>query len=81
MKLDILPPQLTAQAKGQHVKYEKLKAFCETLRSDIICNDMAGGSDIGTHAKTALIAIQLLWNELDELKNGKSDGEEKKDGC
>ena len=69
MKLDILPASLAAECEGKHVKYEKLKKFCETLRSDITCNDMAGGSDIGTHAKTALMAIQMLWNELEEVKS------------
>ncbi len=73
MKLDILPKHLTAQAEGQHIKYDKLKKFCETLRSDIMCNDMAGGSDIGTHAKTALMAIQMLWNELEEVKRERDD--------
>lgn len=68
MKLDILPKKLAEQIEGKHVTYEKLKAFCGMFRSDIACNDMQGGSDLGTHAKTALMAIQMLWNELEEVK-------------
>lgn len=68
MKINILPDELSKQVDGKRVKYEKLIAFCRTLMSDITCNDMAGGSDLSAHAKTALMAIQLLWNELEEVK-------------
>lgn len=68
MKLDILPEKLAKQVEGKHITYEKLKAFCGMFKSDIACNDMQGGSDLGTHAKTALMAIQMLWNELEEVK-------------
>ena len=68
MKLDILPKELAEQVEGKHVTYEKLKAFCGRFKLDIACNDMQGGSDLGTHAKTALVAIQMLWNELEEVK-------------
>lgn len=73
MKLDILPAAISAELDGKHVKYEKLKAFCKTLMSDITCNDMAGGSDLGSHAKSALMAIQMLWNELEEVKAERDD--------
>lgn len=68
MKINILPDELSKQVDGKCVKYEKLIAFCRTLMSDITCSDMSGGSDLSAHAKTALMAIQLLWNELEEVK-------------
>ena len=68
MKLDILPDKLTAECEGKHVKYEKLVNACKQLKSDILCNDMQGGSDISKHAKTVLMAVQMIWNELEEVK-------------
>lgn len=68
MKLDILPAQLAAECEGKHVKYEKLVNVCKQLKSDIMCNDMQGGSDIATHAKTILMAVQMIWNELEDVK-------------
>ena len=68
MKLDILPASLAAECNGKHVKYEKLVKACKDLRSDIMCNDMQGGSDMSKHAKTILMAVQMIWNELEEVK-------------
>lgn len=68
MKLDILPASLAAECEGKHVKYEKLVNVCKQLKSDIMCNDMQGGSDISTHAKTVLMAVQMIWNELEDVK-------------
>ena len=68
MKLDILPAPLEAECEGKHVKYEKLVNVCKQLRSDIMCNDMQGGSDMSTHAKTVLMAVQMIWNELEDVK-------------
>lgn len=73
MKLDVLPASLAKKVEGKHITYEKLKAFCGMFKSDIACNDMQGGSDLGTHAKTALMAIQMLWNELEEVKRERDD--------
>ena len=73
MKLDVLPAAISAELDGKHVTYEKLKAFCRTFMSDITANYMAGGSDIGSHAKSALMAIQMLWNELEEVKAERDD--------
>ena len=68
MKLDILPDKLTAECEGKHVKYEKLVNACKQLKSDIMCNNMQGGSDMSKHAKTVLMAVQMIWNELEEVK-------------
>ena len=68
MKLDILLAPLAAECDGKHVKYEKLVNVCKQLRSDIMCNDMQGGSDMSTHAKTVLMAVQMIWNELEDVK-------------
>lgn len=68
MKLDILPVPLAAECEGKHVNYEKLVNVCKQLRSDIMCNDMQGGSDMSKHAKTVLMAVQMIWNELEDVK-------------
>ena len=33
-----------------------------------MCNDMQGGSDMSKHAKTVLMAVQMIWNELEDVK-------------
>lgn len=68
MKLDVLPKKLAAECEGKHVKYEKLARACSQLKSDIICDAIQGGSDLSKHATTVLIAVQMLWNELEDVK-------------
>lgn len=81
MKLDILPEKLAAECDGKHVKYEKLVKACKDLRSGIMCNDMQGGSDISRHAKTILMAVQMIWNELEEAKEKLEKTSHEADAC
>jgi len=68
MKLDILPDKLAAECEGKHIKYEKLVNVCKQMKSAILYNDLQGGSDMSKHAKTFLMAVQIIWNELEEVK-------------
>ena len=73
MKLDILPANLAKQIEGKHITYEKLDNFCKTFKTDILCNHMNGGGQMCSNAMSALALIQLLWNELEDLKQEKDD--------
>ena len=68
MKLDVLPEKLAKQVEGKHITYEKLDSFCKTLKTDIMCNQMNGGGQLCSNAMSALALIQILWNELEEVK-------------
>lgn len=73
MKLDVLPANLTKQIEGKHITYEKLANFCKMFKTDIMCNQMNGGGQLCSNAMSALAMIQLLWNELEDLKQEKDD--------
>ena len=68
MKLDILPANLAAACDGKHVKYERLVKACKDLKMDIMNSDLQGVSDMSKHAKTILMAVQMIWNELEDVK-------------
>ena len=63
MKLDILPEKLAKQVEGKHI----------TFKTDILCNQMNGGGQMCSNAMSALALIQMLWNELEDLKQEKDD--------
>lgn len=67
MKLDILPEKLAKQIEGKHITYEKLDSFCKAFKTDILCNQMNGGQ-LCRNAMTALALVQMLWNELEDVK-------------
>lgn len=73
MKLVILPENLAKQVEGKHITYEKLDNFCKTFKTDILCNQMNGGGQMCRNAMSALALIQMLWNELEEVKRERDD--------
>ena len=74
MKLDVLPANLAKQIEGKHITYEKLDSFCKTFKTDIMCNQMNGGGQLCSNAISALALIQMLWNELEDLKMKHGNG-------
>ena len=68
MKIEILSGSLNSQIRGKHVKEEKLRKLLKSVMSDITVNDMGGGSRLSNEAKSLVMACQMLWNELEDVK-------------
>lgn len=70
-KLEVFPPALNANLDGQKVKFEKVEEFCRGVISDTTVSKLCSG-DLDLKDKklmTAVTAIQMLWNEKEELKD------------
>ena len=70
MKLELLSPEMNAKLRGKRVDGEKLEAMCrEALDSAVVSYiaDGSGGTNDG-FLKTAIMAIQMVWNEKEEWK-------------
>lgn len=70
-KLEVLQPALNAKLVGKQVKFEKVKEFCRGVISDIAVSKLCSG-DIDPKdekLRTAITAIQIIWNEKEELKD------------
>ena len=71
MKIEVLPNNLNAQVRGKCVKEEKLKPILEEAIQKIVVSRVAGGEagDPSMHTiMTLTMACQMLWNELEDLK-------------
>lgn len=71
MKIEVLPNQMNAQVRGKHVKEEKLKPILEEAVQKIVASRLAGGEGGDPTMHTIMVlatACQMLWNELEDLK-------------
>lgn len=71
MKIEVLPKHLNDQVCGQHVKEDKLKELLKECVSKIVINKCANGSETDpamNNLMTLVIACQMLWNELEDVK-------------
>ena len=69
-KIDVLPANISSKIAGKRIKKDKIEEFCRSVLSAITVSFLADGVG-GTndnHVKTAIMAIQMLWNEKEELK-------------
>ena len=71
MKLiELLSPEMNAKLRGKHVNGEKIEAMCRKALDSAVVSfiaDGAGGTNDG-FLKTAIMAIQMIWNEKEEWK-------------
>ena len=71
MKIEILPNNLNAQVRGKQVKEEKLKLILNEAIQKIVASRLAGGEGGDPTMHTIMVlatACQMLWNELEDLK-------------
>lgn len=71
MKIEVLPNNMNAQVRGKHVKEEKLKLILNEAIQKIVVNRLAGGDGGDPSMHTIMIlaaACQMLWNELEDVK-------------
>lgn len=71
MKIEVLPNQMNAQVRGKCVKEEKLRPILEEAIQKIVANRLAGGEGGDPTMHTIMVlatACQMLWNELEDLK-------------
>ena len=71
MKIEVLPNQMNAQVRGKCVKEEKLKPILEEAIQKIVASRLAGGEGGDPTMHTIMVlatACQMLWNELEDLK-------------
>lgn len=70
-KLEVFQPSLNAKLDGKHVKFEKVEEFCKGVISDITVSHLASGGELDPKddkLRIAITAIQMIWNEKEELK-------------
>lgn len=68
--IELLPPEMNAKLRGKRVDKEKLEAMCRKALESAVISYIADGSG-GTNdgfLKTAIMAIQMVWNEKEEWK-------------
>ena len=71
MKIEVLPNQMNAQVRGKCVKEEKLRPILEEAIQKIVASRLAGGEGGDPTMHTIMVlatACQMLWNELEDLK-------------
>lgn len=71
MKIEVLPNNMNAQVRGKRVKEKKLKLILNEAIQKIGVNCLASGdgSDPSMHTIMLLAtACQMLWNELEDVK-------------
>ena len=71
MKIEILPNNMNAQVSGKRVKEEKLRPILEEAIQKIVASRLAGGEGGDPSMHTIMIlatACQMLWNELEDVK-------------
>lgn len=71
MKIEVLPKHLNDQVCGKRVKEEKLRLILEEAIQKIVVSRLAGGEggDPSMHTiMTLATACQMLWNELEDMK-------------
>jgi len=69
--LEVFPPEINAKLKGKKASKTRLEAFCRDAMSDLLTSfvvDSSGGTN-DSRLKTALMALQMVWNEKEELKD------------
>ena len=71
MKIEVLPKRLNEQTRGQRVKEDRLKALLSESIQKIVVNKYVNGSEIDpamNNLMTLVMACQMLWNELEDVK-------------
>ncbi len=71
MKIEVLPNNMNAQVRGKHVKEEKLKLILNEAIQKIGVNCLASGDGGDPSMHTIMVlaaACQMLWNELEDVK-------------
>ena len=72
MKIEVLPNGMNAEVRGKRVKEEKLKLILNEAIQKIGVNRLASGNsgDPSMHTiMTLATACQMLWNELEDVKD------------
>ena len=72
MKIEVLPNDMNAEVRGKRVKEEKLRTILEEAIQRIVVNRLAGAEagDPSMHTiMTLATACQMLWNELEDVKD------------
>lgn len=68
--IEVLPPKLNAALRGKRANREKIEQMCRKALDSAVISFIADGSG-GTNdgfLKSAIMAIQLIWNEKEEWK-------------
>ena len=68
MKIEVLSDSLNSQIRGKHVKEENLRKFLKSVVSDITIKDNNDSSSLSNETKLVM-ACQMLWNELEDVKS------------
>ncbi len=71
MKIEVLPSNMNVQVRGKCVKEEKLRPILEEAIQKIAIGRLAGGEGGDPSMHTIMVlatACQMLWNELEDLK-------------
>ena len=69
-KLEVFQPALNEKLNGKRVKFEKANEFCREVISDITVSKLCSGDldPKDEKLRIAITAIQMIWNEKEELK-------------
>ena len=71
MKIEVLPNDMNAKVCGKHVKEEKLRSILSECIQKIVVNKCVNGSEADpamNNLMTLIMACQMLWNELEDVK-------------
>jgi len=71
MKIEVLPNNLNEKTRGQHVKEEKLRSILSESIQKIVVNKCVNGAEADSTMNslmTLIMACQMLWNELEDVK-------------